>query len=102
MSKKRLKILSDQKLLLKLKTVSLPFYEHYVISKHHRLRFNGSTVRSKDILYLVHSNVWKSLVTSLRGANYLVLFIDDYSKRCWVYPIKRKSDVFPLFKAFKA
>ncbi|GAA0153968.1 hypothetical protein LIER_12079 [Lithospermum erythrorhizon] len=38
---------------------------------------------------------------SLGGAKYFVSFIDDFSKRCWVYPIKRKADVFETFKAFK-
>ena len=32
----------------------------------------------------------------------MVSFIDDYSRRLWVYPIKKKSDVFPVFKEFKA
>ncbi|KAK0597651.1 hypothetical protein LWI29_027264 [Acer saccharum] len=32
----------------------------------------------------------------------MVTFIDDYSRRCWVYPIKRKLDVFEVFKASKA
>ena len=35
------------------------------------------------------------------GAKYMVTFIDDYFKRCWVYPIKKTSDVFPMFKKFK-
>ena len=39
--------------------------------------------------FLVHFDVWESLITSLGGTNYLVLFVDDYSKRCWVYLIKR-------------
>lgn len=39
---------------------------------------------------------------SLGGARYFVSFIDDYSKRCWVYPMKRKADVFLVFKIFKA
>ncbi|KAL4327456.1 hypothetical protein AHAS_Ahas13G0101900 [Arachis hypogaea] len=39
---------------------------------------------------------------SLGGAKYLVSFIDDYSRRLWVYPIKKKSDVFAMFKEFKA
>jgi len=39
---------------------------------------------------------------SLGGAKYLVSFIDDYSRRLWVYPIKKKSDVFAIFKEFKA
>jgi hypothetical protein len=33
------------------------------------------------------------------GAKYFVSFIDDYSRRLWLYPIKKKSDVFPVFKA---
>ncbi|PWA57616.1 Gag-Pol [Artemisia annua] len=41
-------------------------------------------------------------VLSLGGANYFVSFIDDYSRRCWVYPIKKKSDVFEVFKVYKA
>ena len=57
MSEKGLKILSDQKLLLELKTVSLPFCEYYVISKQHRLRLSKSNARSKSILNLVHFDV---------------------------------------------
>nr|GEU62256.1 Gag-Pol polyprotein [Tanacetum cinerariifolium] len=41
-------------------------------------------------------------VQSLGGAKYFVSFIDDYSRRCWVYPIKKKSDVFEVFKVYKA
>ena len=32
----------------------------------------------------------------------MMIFIDDYSRRCWVYPIKKKSDVFLVFKEYKA
>ncbi|KAL4330143.1 hypothetical protein AHAS_Ahas13G0370600 [Arachis hypogaea] len=39
---------------------------------------------------------------SLRGSKYLVSFINDYSRRLWVYPIKKNSDVFAIFKEFKA
>nr|GEV08083.1 hypothetical protein [Tanacetum cinerariifolium] len=35
-------------------------------------------------------------------AKYFVSFIDDYSRRCWVYPIKKKSDTFEVFKVYKA
>ena len=34
-------------------------------------------------------------------AKYMVTFIDDYSRRCWVYPIKKKSNVFSVFKEYK-
>ena len=36
------------------------------------------------------------------GAKYMVTFINDYFRRCWVYPIKKKSDVFLVFKEYKA
>ena len=32
----------------------------------------------------------------------MLTFIDDYSRKYWVYPIKKKSDVFPVFKEYKA
>jgi hypothetical protein len=38
----------------------------------------------------------------LGGARYFVSFIDDFSRRCWVYPIRRKADVLVVFKTFKA
>ncbi|KAL3846133.1 hypothetical protein ACJIZ3_003536 [Penstemon smallii] len=94
MSERGLKILAEQKLLPGLKKVSLSFCEHCVTSKQHRLKFNNSSVRNKAILELIHSDVWQAPVMSLGGARYYVSFIDDYSRRCWVYPIKKKSDVF--------
>ena len=102
MSEQGMKILADQKLLPGLAKVSLPFCEQCVTSKQHRLKFNLSNSRSKDILELVHSDVWQAPVKSIGGASYFVSFIDDFSRRCWVYPIKNKSDVFQTFKIFKA
>nr|GEV52043.1 probable mediator of RNA polymerase II transcription subunit 37c [Tanacetum cinerariifolium] len=86
-----MKILVERKLFPGLTKVSLPFYEHCVISKQHRLTFKTSNSRSVSILELVHSDVWQPPIQSLGGAKYFVSFIDDYSRRCWVYPIKKKS-----------
>ena len=57
MSEQDLKILSEQKLLSGLKSVSLPFCEYCVTSKQHRLKFSRSIVRSKCILDLVYYDV---------------------------------------------
>ena len=97
-----LKVLVERNLIPGLKSVNLPFCEHYVMSKQHRLKFNRSTARSKYMLDLIHSYVWESPEMSLGGAKYAVSFIDDYSKRLWMYSIKKKSDVFQIFKDFKA
>ena len=102
MSERGLKILVERNLIPGLKSVNLSFCKHCVTSKQHRLTFGRSTARSKHILELIHSDVWESPEMSLGGAKYLVSFIDDYSRRLWVYPIKKKSDVFAMFKDFKA
>ena len=102
MSERGIKILAERNLLPGLTSVNLPFCEHCVVSKQSRLKFGRSTAKSKHILDLIHSDVWESPVTSLGGAKYFVSFIDDYSRRIWVYPIKKKSDVFPIFKEFRA
>nr|GEX71161.1 reverse transcriptase domain-containing protein [Tanacetum cinerariifolium] len=72
MSKQGMKFLVERKLLPGLTKVSLPFYEHCVISKQHRLKFKISNSRSVYVLELVHSDVWQAPVLSLGGAKYFV------------------------------
>ncbi|KAE8704116.1 hypothetical protein F3Y22_tig00110461pilonHSYRG00160 [Hibiscus syriacus] len=91
MSEQRMKVLVEKKLLPGLTKVSLPLCEHCITSKQHRLKFNTSNSRAKSVLEFDHSDVWQAPVTSLGGAKYFVSFIDDYSRRCWVYAIKKKS-----------
>ena len=33
---------------------------------------------------------------------YALTFIDEFSRYCWVHFLKNKSEVFDLFKVFKA
>ena len=40
--------------------------------------------------------------TSLRGYVYYASFIDDYSRKTWIYFLKNKDEVFEKFKEFKA
>lgn len=42
------------------------------------------------------------LVESLGGSRYFLLFLDDYSRMCWVYFLKAKSEAFDCFKKFKS
>ncbi|EOY13165.1 Cysteine-rich RLK (RECEPTOR-like protein kinase) 8 [Theobroma cacao] len=41
-------------------------------------------------------------VESLNGSKYFLLFTDDYFRMTWIFFIKFKSEVFSLFKKFKA
>jgi hypothetical protein len=38
---------------------------------------------------------------SLNGSKYFLLFVDDYSRFCWVYFLKSKANVFVEFVRFK-
>jgi transposase InsO family protein len=50
----------------------------------------------------VHTYVWgPAQVSSLGGSNYYVTFIDDATRKTWVYFIRQKSDVFDTFKKWK-
>jgi transposase InsO family protein len=40
--------------------------------------------------------------SSISGYVYYVSFIDDYSRKTWVYFVKSKDEVFDKFKEFKA
>ena len=41
-------------------------------------------------------------MTSMNGSKGFLTFIDDYSRFCWIYFLKQKSEVFDTFKVFKA
>jgi hypothetical protein len=56
---------------------------------------------SQALLELVFSDVWESIPSSVGRFKYYVLFIDDYSKFTWLYPLKNRSDVFQKFHDFQ-
>lgn len=59
--------------------------------------------RATKVLELVHSDVCGPMKTvSLGGARYFLTFIDDYSRKVWVYVLKCKSEVLPRFKEWKS
>ncbi|SGY14895.1 BQ5605_C013g07155 [Microbotryum silenes-dioicae] len=67
-------------------------------SKAHRLPFPSSSSHAAEPLALVHSDVLSFPEESLSHKRYLVAFIDDFSRKTWVYPIGHKSKVFQTFK----
>ena len=50
----------------------------------------------------MHIDVWgPAQVSSLGGSHYYVTFIDDATRKVWVYFLRQKSDVFQIFKNWK-
>jgi transposase InsO family protein len=65
--------------------------------------FPQSEHRSKGVLDLIHSDICGLMhVESVSGFRYFVLFIDDYSRKTWIYFLKAKDEVFDRFQEFRA
>jgi hypothetical protein len=77
--------------------------EGCVKGKHHREKFDqGEAWRAKHPLELVHTDLCGPMqVESIGGNRYFLTFIDDYSRMCWVYFLRNKSDTLSVFKKFK-
>ena len=59
--------------------------------------------KEKGILDIIHSDIFGPMqITSLSGYSYYASFIDDYSRKTWIYFLKKKVEVFERFKEFKA
>jgi hypothetical protein len=73
------------------------------LGKHAKVAFPSNEHRSKGILDLVHSDVCGPMsVASITGSMYYVSFIDDFSRKTWIYFLKTKDEVFSRFQEFKA
>lgn len=63
----------------------------------------GQAWRAKGKLELVHTDVCgPQRRFSHYGKRYFILFIDDFTRMTWLYFMKEKSEVFQVFKKFKA
>lgn len=63
-------------------------------------QFSKETSRSKTVLDLIHSDICGPMKESIGGAKYFMTFIDDYSRRIFVYFLNKKSEALSKFKIF--
>ena len=75
-----------------------------ILEKQHCESFpKGDAYRAKKPLELVHTDLCGPMRTqSIGGSCYFLTFIDDYSRKIWVYFLKQKFETFAKFKEFKA
>jgi hypothetical protein len=74
-----------------------------VLGKNVKGSFLSSDSRSKGILDLIHLDVCGPMnVASLRKYLYYLLFIDDHSRKTWIYFLKTKDGVLARFQQFRA
>jgi len=87
-----------------LRNAELEKCSHCMTGKQTRVSFKKHPPsRKSELLELVHSDVCGPLkVKSFSGALYFVTFIDDCSRKLWVYALQRKDQVLEKFKEFHA
>jgi hypothetical protein len=77
--------------------------EECLVGKQQRDPFpKKSTWRASQILQLVHANICGPInPISNSKKRYIISFIDDYSRKTWVYYLVEKSEALYVFKSFK-
>ncbi|GJT03883.1 retrovirus-related pol polyprotein from transposon TNT 1-94 [Tanacetum coccineum] len=74
-----------------------------LVGKHHREPFpSKSTWRASQVLELIHADLCGPISpASNSNKRYTLCFIDDFSRKSWVYFLTEKSETFYYFKCFK-
>ena len=71
------------------------------LGKHSKQPFNDSMFRASRKLGLIHLDLCGPMpIPSAIGNKYIMTFIDDFMKMCWVYLLKEKSQDFDTFRNF--
>lgn len=78
--------------------------EGCLMTKLTRSSFPSHTsFETKKPLELVYADICGPITPETPGGNrYFLLFVDDYSRKMWVYFLKEKSDALGMFKKYKA
>ena len=73
------------------------------MGKYVKSTFHEKQNRALGILEKVHTDVCGPfLVASIAKHKYYVIFVDDYSRICWIFFMQKKSETFSKFCEFKA
>ena len=68
------------------------------LGKNAKVSFPSNEKSSKGILDLVHTHICGPMfVKSVNRSNYFVTFIDDLSRRMWIFFMRTKSEVLSRF-----
>lgn len=78
--------------------------EDCLVGRQHRDPFPKESLwRASKVLQLVHADICGPInPTSNSNKRYLITFIDDFSRKTWVYFLVEKSEAFGTFKFFKS
>ena len=77
--------------------------ESCVFGKHKRQQFDKEgSWRASQPLELIHTDLCGPMQRESNGGNrYFITFIDDFSRMCWTYFVRNKSNALNVFRKFK-
>ncbi|KAL4379562.1 hypothetical protein GQ457_02G035640 [Hibiscus cannabinus] len=103
-SEKGLQILAQKALIPEVKCKAIQPCIHYLAGKQHKVSFRRGNHphRRKYVLDLVHTDVCSMNEKSMGSALYFVTFIDNHSRKVWIYLLKTKDQVLEAFREFHA
>lgn len=79
--------------------MSLNLCDDYLYEKQHKISFNNSSKRKKNVFELAYFDVYGFIDVEILGGNrYFVTFIYDVSRKVWVFILKTKNHVLQYFK----
>ncbi|KAJ3704843.1 hypothetical protein LUZ61_008548 [Rhynchospora tenuis] len=79
------------------------FCERCVLGKHPRSSFPiEASYHAKKPLELIRTDICGPITPNSLGKHrYFITFVNNFSRRTWVYFLKKKSEAFAVFKKFK-
>lgn len=83
---------------------AIGIFEGCVLRKHHKGIFDkGKSWHAKEPSQWIHSDICGPLeVPSISNEIHFLTFIDDISRKYWVYFLKNKSETIVKFQEFKS
>jgi len=76
---------------LKLHNVD-PKCKHCQISKLNRKSYNGNTPKASRKNEIIYSDIMGPVNESINHSKYVISFIDDATRKGWIFPLKNKSE----------
>eukprot|EP00253_Pinus_taeda_P005289 PITA_05289 len=91
-------VFSEAKAFLRIKSV-----QGCTLGKFVKATFHEKDSRATTILERIHTDVCGPFsVASIEKHKYYVIFIDDFSRKCWIFFMQKKSETYSKFCEFKA
>lgn len=87
-----------------LESIILELCESCIFGKQTRISFGNSGRQLKIYkLELIHSDIsGPAPLASIGGARYYIMFINNSTRKVWIYFIKHRSYVFKTFKVLRS